>query len=79
MQFDTHSEWSVAAMSANTDDLVLSPAQASARYGYKTKTWSNWRNLGKGPRYVIVHGRPRYRVEDIERWLARKPKGGQRA
>lgn len=57
----------------------LSPAQAAECYGYTTKTLSNWRCKGKGPRYVIVHGRPRYRVEDIERWLARKPKGGQRA
>ena len=57
--------------------VALTPARvssvAAARYlGYEPQTLVNWRNLGKGPRFVR-DGRPGsrvfYRVADLDAWL----------
>lgn len=34
------------------------------------KTLQNWRSLGKGPRHIIVLGRPAYLVADLDAYLA---------
>lgn len=57
--------------------VALTPARvssdAAARYlGYEPQTLTNWRNLGKGPRFVR-DGKPGsrvfYLVSDLDAWL----------
>lgn len=35
------------------------------RWGIETKTLSNWRVLGKGPRYIRIGSRVRYPMSEI--------------
>ena len=36
-----------------------------------------WRRIGRGPAFVRIGGRVFYRPEDIESWLASRPRGGE--
>jgi hypothetical protein len=54
----------------------LSRFEVSERYGPTAKTLANWAALDKGPPFVRVGGRARYREDDVEAWLARQPRGG---
>jgi hypothetical protein len=57
-----------------------SPA-ASAYIGVASKTLSNWRALGEGPRYVRLgkpHARVVYRVADLDDYLAERVIGAVR-
>jgi len=49
-------------------DMFLTPAQLAARWGgaVSVRTLANWRSVGKGPRYVKIGGRVRYRLSDVE-------------
>lgn len=51
---------------------ALSPEDAAIYLGRPgaAKTLSNWRSLGKGPRWVSIMGRPAYRVADLDAYLA---------
>lgn len=65
--------------------VALTPARvssaAAARYlGLEPQTLTNWRNLGKGPRFVR-DGKPGsrvfYRVADLDAWIEEQAsKGG---
>lgn len=57
------------------------PSDAAARYtGYEPQTFTNWRNLGKGPRYHR-DGKPGsrvfYFVADLDAWLVERAEGGE--
>ena len=57
----------------------LSRLEVSEKYGPSAKTLANWGTLNKGPPFVRVGGRVRYREDDVEAWLARQPRGGDAA
>lgn len=49
--------------------LTLSPKEVAECLGIGVATLANWRWAGRGPRYVKVGGRIRYRVSDIMAYL----------
>ncbi len=52
---------------------LLTPAQlAELLGGLSTGTLRNWRWKGRGPSYVKVAGRIRYRRSSVSEWLARQ-------
>jgi hypothetical protein len=55
-------------------------AQAAGRFlPFAEKTLRNWRVSGDGPPFFKVMGHPRYRLDDIERWITEHAEGlGQR-
>lgn len=67
---------------ADTDPPALDPIECidndelAARLKIARTTPPQWRASGTGPAYVKVNGRVRYRIADVEAWLAentRKP------
>ncbi|MBU0599001.1 helix-turn-helix domain-containing protein, partial [Patescibacteria group bacterium] len=53
-------------------------AEVEQLYGIKQKTLSNWRYLGKGPRWSKPEGSGiYYSVADIEAWFAKGTKGSE--
>ena len=48
---------------------TVSPEEAAERLGTQRSTLDNWRWAGKGPRYIKVGGRVRYRLVDLADWL----------
>lgn len=65
--------------SAAASIQFLNDKQLSALLGVSTASVRRWRLLGLGPRYLKVGASVRYRVEDLEAWLASRPAGGERA
>jgi hypothetical protein len=57
-------------------DRWLSRLEVSVKYGPSAKTLANWASLDKGPPFVRIGGRARYREDLVEMWLARQPRGG---
>jgi predicted DNA-binding transcriptional regulator AlpA len=51
-------------------DQLLSQTDVAPRLKVKTKTLEAWRHRGGGPRYVLVGRLVRYRLSDIQAWLA---------
>ncbi len=49
---------------------TLSPAEAARRLGLKESTLRNMRWRGDGPPFVRVGRLCRYRLVDLDRWLA---------
>lgn len=54
---------------AGTQSPFLTPTQVATVLGLSTATLANWRSLGRGPAYIKLGARVRYRAEDIERWV----------
>jgi predicted DNA-binding transcriptional regulator AlpA len=53
-------------------EKLLAPSDVANLLGITTKTLYNWRNLGRGPKFVRLgakHGRVAYRPESVERYL----------
>lgn len=48
---------------------TVSPEEAAARLGVEPSTLANWRWAGRGPLYVKIGGRVRYRLLDIAEFL----------
>jgi len=48
---------------------TISPDEAAERLGLRASTLSNLRWSGRGPTYLKVCGRVRYRTVDIADWL----------
>lgn len=48
---------------------VWEPEEVSDLLKVPQGTLANWRYLGKGPRFVKVGRRVRYRRSDVEAWL----------
>ena len=50
---------------------LLDQAQAAALLGVRPRCLESWRARGQGPAYVRLSARlVRYRVEDLDRWVA---------
>lgn len=60
-------------------EAQLTAAEASPIVGVAPKTLANWRALGRGPAYTKLSegrgGRVRYRVADLQRFLAERHMG----
>lgn len=50
--------------------MMLTTKQAAQATGFSEKTLRNWRSLGKGPRFIRWGNTVRYRMRDIEAWMA---------
>lgn len=64
----------VAAM----QKLLESP-QLAELLGVSTRTLDQWAYLKRGPAYVRVGRHRRYRLEDVESWVAANTQGGTAA
>lgn len=53
----------------DTQDRLLTTAEAAAFLGMSVRTLEGWRTKILGPVYLHVGGRVRYRVADLEAWL----------
>jgi excisionase family DNA binding protein len=53
----------------NTWTTTVSPAEAARRLGLKEGTLANWRWQRRGPRFLRVGRRVRYRLADIAAWI----------
>ncbi len=56
---------STASPSTDLRDTI----KASEFIGINPRTLSNWRVIGKGPKYIKVGARVRYRTSDLLEWL----------
>ncbi|MBI1955064.1 MAG: helix-turn-helix domain-containing protein [Acidobacteria bacterium] len=46
-------------------------------FGVSVGMVRRWRHQGRGPRFLRIGGLVRYRLEDLEAWLASRPIGGE--
>jgi hypothetical protein len=58
-------------MKADDKDPLLSEEQAAQHVGGKhPKTLAKWRHLGRGPAYVKLLGSVKYRLSDLNTYIA---------
>lgn len=50
--------------------MLLNPLETARRLGITPGVLAKWRLSGRSPAYVKVGGRVRYRVADLEAWIA---------
>lgn len=50
---------------------LIAPEEVAAYLGISPDTINTFRKQGRGPRYTRVGKLVRYRLEDVEEWLAR--------
>lgn len=50
-------------------EAFYSPAELAAELGLSVQTLAHWRTLGRGPEFVKVGGRVRYRGSAVKRYL----------
>jgi excisionase family DNA binding protein len=48
---------------------LLTPAEVAERLRVSTRTLEFWRHQGRGPAYVKIGKRVRYRPDDVERFI----------
>jgi predicted DNA-binding transcriptional regulator AlpA len=60
----------MAVVVKTRQQALLSAADLSELLGVEAKTLANWRCQGKGPRSIKVGRLVRYRMSDVEQWLA---------
>ncbi len=48
---------------------TVSPKEAAGRLGLQDSTLANWRWHGRGPRFLRVGRRVRYRLADLAEWM----------
>ncbi|WP_394365884.1 helix-turn-helix transcriptional regulator [Mesoterricola sediminis] len=61
----------------NPTSQVLNPKAAAVYLGVSIDMLYEWRRFGNGPRYLIWGRRTiRYRVSDLDAWLASQPTAG---
>ncbi|MGE0307168.1 MAG: helix-turn-helix transcriptional regulator [Acidimicrobiia bacterium] len=53
-------------------DSLISPDELALHLAVPATTLAQWRYLGRGPAYLKVGRHVRYRVADVERWLAQQ-------
>jgi len=58
---------------------LMSPPELSDYAGPAVQTLAIWRMKNKGPRYVKIGGRIRYRLSDVDEWLEANTTGGNPA
>lgn len=52
------------------DKPILTPAEAASYLCLAVGTLANWRWRGEGPTYVRYGHRVRYRLRDLDAWMA---------
>jgi hypothetical protein len=55
---------------------LMTEHDVSKRLNVSTASLRRWRLLERGPAFVKVGSLVRYRLEDLDRWLASLPTGG---
>jgi predicted DNA-binding transcriptional regulator AlpA len=56
---------------------LLKPGRAAELLGISKSTLQSWRLAGTGPRFIRISARAvRYRLRDLEAWIARRERGG---
>ena len=55
------------------DERLFTEEQLAERYGLAPGTLRNWRARRKGPRWIMVGGRPRYPESEVARWESSQP------
>jgi len=48
---------------------LLTEAEVQRHFGFRKRTLQDWRRRGCGPRYVKIHTRVFYAIEDIETFI----------
>jgi predicted site-specific integrase-resolvase len=56
---------------------LLPDTKAAQRLPFSVHTLRWWRRTGRGPTFVKIGGRVFYYEEDIDAWLAARPRGGE--
>jgi predicted DNA-binding transcriptional regulator AlpA len=66
-------------MNPKTEPLtpLLSERDVARVTGLSVATIRRWRLLNRGPAYKKLGSAVRYRPEDVARWLATRPTGGE--
>lgn len=57
------------APSTGTFTKLLCEKEAARLLGLSHRTLQDWRQIGRGPRYLKMGHRIRYRVADLEGWM----------
>jgi predicted site-specific integrase-resolvase len=58
-------------MTIETPDVIaVDPRKAGPLIGVAPETLKDWRRQGIGPAYCRIGNRVRYRISDLEAWLA---------
>lgn len=52
--------------SGGHDPAFLTQAELAERWRMSVRTLDRWRDLAKGPPWLTLNGRIRYRLEDVE-------------
>lgn len=52
------------------DGRLLTPGEVAERLQIRENTLAVWRMYGRGPSYIKVGARVRYRWDEVEQWLA---------
>jgi predicted DNA-binding transcriptional regulator AlpA len=55
---------------------LLPEKEVAPRLAISLASLRRWRVEGRGPRYLKLGASVRYRVSDVEQWLASRPAGG---
>jgi len=56
---------------------LLKETEVAMRLAVSLASLRRWRVDGRGPRFIKLGASVRYRVQDVEAWLASCPSGGQ--
>lgn len=56
---------------------LATPAEVSAHYGVPERTLTQWRYLGKGPKWSKIGRYVRYRWEDVEAYVKQQARDGR--
>lgn len=65
-----HGATDAAGLTRPARGTYWTPAELAGTLRRSTKTLRNWRYLGRGPKAVIVEGRPLYPAEHVDAYLA---------
>lgn len=60
---------SVPRQRSSAGGALLTPAEVAGELRITEKTLANWRSLGRGPAFVKVGGRVRYRRQAVDESL----------
>ena len=57
---------------------LLNEYQVAETLAVSVATVRRWRTFGQGPKFLKLGASVRYRPEDLQAWLASRPKGGEK-
>lgn len=59
----------LSPVSSSLLDSLIEPCTLAARLGTTERSLSEWRITGRGPKFIRVGRRVRYRPEAVDNWL----------